>query len=66
MLSHFYLPLTWLVGKAYIATTDEGVPIKGSLENWPAIRNSLNILLLHIFILVAASVIIFKKKDILS
>lgn len=64
-----FLFTSYLVGWKgffYIATTDEGVPIKGSLENWPAIRNSLNILLLHIFILVAASVVIFKKKDILS
>jgi ABC-2 type transport system permease protein len=64
-----FLFTSYLVGWKgffYIATTNEGVPVKGSLENWPAIRNSLTILLLHIFLLVAASVIIFKKKDILS
>ena len=53
-------------GFFYIGTTDDGQPIKGSLENWPAIRNSLYILLLHIFLLVSASVLIFKRKDILS
>jgi len=64
-----FLFTSYLVGWKgffYIATTNEGVPIKGSIENWPAIRKSLYILLLHIGILVAASVIIFKKKDILS
>ena len=53
-------------GFFYIGTTDEGQPIRGSLENWPAIRNSLYILLLHIFILLGASIFIFKRKDILS
>ena len=53
-------------GFFYIGTTDDGQPIKGSLENWPAIRNSLYILLAHIFLLLSASVIIFKRKDILS
>lgn len=53
-------------GFFYIGTTDEGQPIKGSIENWPAIRNSLSILLAHIFILLSASVVIFKRKDILS
>ncbi|MBC7889166.1 MAG: ABC transporter permease subunit [Ferruginibacter sp.] len=64
-----FLFTSYLVGWKgffYIATTDEGVPIKGSIENWTAIRNSLLILLLHIGILVAASVIVFRKKDILS
>ena len=53
-------------GFFYIATTSDGVPIKGSLENWPAIRKSLLILVAHIVILVTAAVVIFKKKDILS
>ena len=53
-------------GFFYIGTTADGEPIKGSLENWPAIRNSLYILLAHIFVLVSASVIIFKRKYILS
>lgn len=64
-----FLFTSYLVGWKgffYIATTDEGIPIKGSLENWPAIRNSLGILLLHIVALVTASVVVFKRKDILS
>ena len=64
-----FLFTSYLVGWKgffYIATDNEGVPIKGSLENWAAIRNSLLILLAHIGILVAASVFVFKKKDILS
>lgn len=64
-----FLFTSYLVGWKgffYIATSNEGIPIKGSIENWPAIRKSLLILLLHIGVLVTASVIIFKKKDILS
>jgi ABC-2 type transport system permease protein len=53
-------------GFFYIGTTTEGQPIRGSLENWPAIRNSLYILLAHIFILVTVAVFVFKRKDILS
>ncbi len=53
-------------GFFYIGTTDDGQPIKGSLENWAAIRNSLYVLLAHIFVLVGLSVLIFKRKDILS
>lgn len=53
-------------GFFYIATTEDGETIKGSLENWPAIRNSLYILLAHIFILVGITVVVFNRKDILS
>lgn len=53
-------------GFFYIGTNNEGEPIRGSLENWPAIRNSLMILIAHIIGLVSASVIAFNKKDILS
>ncbi len=64
-----YLFTSYLVGWKgffYIGTTDDGETIKGTIENWPAIRRSLFILLAHIFILVTASVIVFKRKDILS
>jgi len=64
-----FLFTSYLVGWKgffYIGTTGDGVPIKGSIENWPAIRNSLAILLGHIAAFVVASVMIFKKKDILS
>ena len=59
-----FLFTSYLVGWKgffYIATTDDGIPIKGSIENWSAIRNSLSILLLHIGVLLGASVFVFKK-----
>lgn len=64
-----YLFTSYLVGWKgffYIGTTEDGEPIKGSLENWPAIRNSLLILIGHIVALVSLSIIVFKRKDILS
>jgi ABC-2 type transport system permease protein len=64
-----FLFTSYLVGWKgffYIGTTEDGEPIKGSLENWPAIRNSLSILIAHIFFLVGVSIFIFKRKDILS
>lgn len=64
-----YLFTSYLVGWKgffYIGTDPEGIPIKGSLENWPAIRKSLLILLGHIAVLVGISVGVFRKKDILS
>ena len=64
-----FLFTSYLVGWKgffYIATTDDGIPIKGSIENWSAIRNSLSILLLHIGVLLGASVFVFRRKDILS
>lgn len=64
-----YLFTSYLVGWKgffYINTTEEGQPIKGSLENWPAIRNSLIILLVHIGVLLGIATIAFKRKDILS
>ena len=53
-------------GFFYINSTEEGVPIKGSLENWPAIRNSLLILGAHIVLLLGIAIVAFRKKDILS
>ena len=53
-------------GFFYIGTNADGEPLKGTIENWLAIRNSLYILLAHIFILISAAVIVFKRKDILS
>jgi ABC-2 type transport system permease protein len=64
-----FLFTSYLVGWKgffYIGTTDDGQTIKGTIENWAAIRKSLFILLAHIVILVSASVIAFKRKDILS
>lgn len=64
-----YLFTSYLVGWKgffYIGTDSEGIPVKGSLENWPAIRKSLLILLAHIAVLVSVSVMVFRKKDISS
>ncbi len=64
-----FLFTSYLVGWKgffYIGTNGDGEPVKGSLENWPAIRNSLLILIGHIVVIVGASVWVFKRKDILS
>ena len=53
-------------GFFYIGTNAEGQPIPGSVENWPAIRNSLFILIAHIFLLLGITIAVFRKKDILS
>jgi ABC-2 type transport system permease protein len=64
-----YLFTSYLVGWKgffYIGTDNNGNTVKGSLENWPAIRKSLLILLWHIVVIVGISVWVFRKKDILS
>ncbi len=53
-------------GFFYIGTNTDGEPIKGTIENWPSIRNSLVILFGHIFLLLGISIYSFRKKDILS
>lgn len=53
-------------GFFYIGTSAEGLPVKGSLENWGSIRNSLLILFIHIAVLMSAAAWFFKRKDILS
>jgi len=64
-----FLFTSYLVGWKgffYIGTDDNGNTIKGSIENWPAIRNSLLILIAHIVLIVGISIAVFRKKDILS
>lgn len=64
-----FLFTTYLVGWKgffYIGVNDDGQPIRGSIENWPAIRNSLWILVFHIFLLMGIAIAVFRKKDILS
>jgi ABC-2 type transport system permease protein len=53
-------------GFFYIQVDDTQTPIKGSLENWPAIRTSLLKLLANIGVLLAVAVVAFRRKDVLS
>jgi ABC-2 type transport system permease protein len=53
-------------GFFYIGTDSDGMPIKGSIENWASIRNSLLILFAHIVFFFGWALIAFKRKDILS
>ena len=53
-------------GFFYIGIDNDGQPIKGSIENWPAIRNSLFILIGHIAVFLGIAFYSFHKKDILS
>jgi ABC-2 type transport system permease protein len=64
-----YLFTSYLVGWKgffYIGINDDGQPLKGSIENWGAIRKSLGILLAHIAIFLGIAIAAFRKKDILS
>ncbi|MEO7527625.1 MAG: ABC transporter permease subunit, partial [Chitinophagaceae bacterium] len=64
-----YLFTSYLVGWKgffYINTTEDGETLKGTMENWPAVRNSLFSLLAYIAVFLSAAVIAFKRKDILS
>ncbi|MEI8053824.1 MAG: ABC transporter permease [Bacteroidota bacterium] len=53
-------------GFFYIGVDADGQPIKGSIENWLAIRNSLYILIGHIGLFLGIAIYSFRKKDILS
>jgi ABC-2 type transport system permease protein len=53
-------------GFFYIKVDEEQMPIKGSLENWPAIRTSLFKLFANIGVLLGAAVFAFRRKDVLS
>jgi ABC-2 type transport system permease protein len=64
-----YLFTSYLVGWKgffYIATTAEGIPIRGSIENMNSIVKSIIILVGHIGGLFMLSTYLFNKKDILS
>ncbi|HQW94105.1 MAG TPA: ABC transporter permease [Ferruginibacter sp.] len=64
-----YLFTTYMLGWKgffYIGSTADGETIKGSIQYLPGIVKSLAALLVYIVALVAASVYIFRKKDILS
>jgi ABC-2 type transport system permease protein len=53
-------------GFFYINFNDDNQTIKGSMENLPAVLKSLAALFTYIVLFVTASVLIFKRKDILS
>lgn len=53
-------------GFFYVKSTDDGVTIRGSIENLPAILKSLSILIGYIAGFLFAAVWVFRKKDILS
>jgi ABC-2 type transport system permease protein len=53
-------------GFFYINVNADNLPIKGSMENWPAVRNSLCKLLGYIVVFLSTAVWAFRKKDILS
>lgn len=64
-----YLFTTYMLGWKgffYIGSTPDGETIKGSIQYLPGILKSMAALLVYIIALVSASVIIFRKKDILS
>ena len=64
-----FLFTSYLVGWKgffYIATTEEGIPIKGSIEDIASIQKSLGILIAHIGVLYLLTAYTFKRKDILS
>jgi ABC-2 type transport system permease protein len=64
-----YLFTSYLVGWKgffYIGLDDYGQPIKGSIENWSAIKKSILILMAHIGLFLSMAIVAFRKKDILS
>lgn len=64
-----YLFTTYMLGWKgffYIGSTEDGETIKGSIQYLPGILKSMAALLVYIVALVGTSVIIFRKKDILS
>ena len=53
-------------GFFYINSDSEGQTIRGSIQNFSAIMRSLAVLFGYILLFLISSIIIFKKKDILS
>lgn len=64
-----YLFTTYMLGWKgffYIGSTEDGETIKGTIQYMPAILKSIAAMLIYITALVSASILIFRKKDILS
>ncbi|RYG53477.1 MAG: hypothetical protein EOO01_04245 [Chitinophagaceae bacterium] len=53
-------------GFFYVKAGNDGVTIRGSIENLPAIMRSLSVLLAYIVLFVSTAIVVFRKKDILS
>lgn len=53
-------------GFFYINYNEDNQTIKGSIENLPAVLKSIAALVTYIILFVTASIVIFKRKDILS
>lgn len=49
-----------------VQVNDANEQLVGSVENLPAVMRSAGILILHVFLFLAASVMVFRRKDILS
>ncbi len=64
-----YLFTTYMLGWKgffYIGVDGDGQTIRGSVENMPAILKSIGVIITYTVVFVTASVIVFRKKDILS
>ncbi|HNU88051.1 MAG TPA: ABC transporter permease subunit [Ferruginibacter sp.] len=64
-----YLFTTYMLGWKgffYIAVDGDGQTIRGSVENMPAILKSIGVIVTYTLVFVTASVMVFRKKDILS
>jgi len=64
-----YLFTTYMLGWKgffYIGVDADGQTIRGSLQNFPAILKSIGVLTGYVILFLTASIIIFRKKDILS
>lgn len=64
-----YLFTTYMLGWKgffYIGVDADGQTIRGSIQNFPAILKSIGVLLTYTIGFVTASVLLFRKKDILS
>lgn len=64
-----YLFTTYMLGWKgffYIGVDADGQTIRGSVENMPAVLKSMGVIITYTIVFVTASVIVFRKKDILS
>ena len=67
-VKHLFFTSHMIAWKGFfeMKTDAEGLSIPGTIRNLPAILKSAGVLLLHIVLLVGASIYLFKRKDVLS